>query len=173
MLINNYTLILERNKEQYLLSQSNNTHLIMNNELIYMEDCVLDLINSTKFNKYLIAHNIHNNKILNVHLYFFQTSLRLFFLQLAINKQLFKSNKNHMLFYDKNKCKCNHLYNNRCICLINNHFYTDDEKELRSLLIVVLYYIFESWKNNKEVGFDIFEINYQPTLSILQCGYEI
>ena len=59
------------------------------------------------------------------------------------------------------------------MCLKNNYSYSYDEKEVQSLFIVVLFYIINCWKNKEKVGIDIFEINYQPTLRILQCGYEI
>ena len=174
MLINQRIINLERNQEQYFLSQSNNSHLIMSDELMYMEDCVLDLVNSIKFNQFLTTCNIKHNKTYNIHLYFFQTSLRLFFLQLSFNRQLFKKKKKFTIFHDKkNNCKCNHLYNNQCMCLKNNYSYSYDEKEVQSLFIVVLFYIINCWKNKEKVGIDIFEINYQPTLRILQCGYEI
>ena len=41
MLINQRIINLERNQEQYFLSQSTNSHLMMSDELMYMEDCVL------------------------------------------------------------------------------------------------------------------------------------
>ena len=174
MLINQRTINFERNQEQHFLSQSNNAHLMMSDELIYMEDCVLDLVNSNKFNQFLTTNNIKHNKTFEIHLHFFQTILRLFFVQLAFNRQLFKKKKKIILFNTKqNNCKCNHLFNNQCICFKSNYFYSCDEKEVQSLLVVVLFYIFNCWKHKEKVGIDIFEINYQPTLRILQCGYEI
>jgi len=100
MLINQRILNLERNQEQYFLSQSNNPHLIMSDELMYMEDCVLDLVNSIKFNQFLTTNNIKHNKTLEIHLYFLQTSLRSFFIQLAFNRQLFKKKKKFTIFHD-------------------------------------------------------------------------
>ena len=174
MLIDQRIINLERNQEQYFLSQSTNSHLMMSDELIYMEDCVLNLVNSMKFNQFLTTNNIKHNKTFEVHLYFFQTNLRLFFVQLAYNRQLFKKKKKTTLFHTKqNNCNCKHLYNNQCICLKSNYFHNYDEKEVQSLLVVLLFYIIHCWKNKEKVGIDIFEINYQPTLRILQCGYEI
>lgn len=174
MLINQRLINLERNQEQYFLSQSSNSHLMMSEELIYMEDCVLDLINSSKFIQFLTTRNMRHNKTFEIHLYFFQTSLRLFFIQLAFNRQLFKKKKKITVFHAKeNNCNCKYLYNNQCICFKSNYFYSYDEKEVQSLLIIVLFYIFNCWKSKEKVGIEIFEINYQPTLRILQCGYEI
>ena len=91
---------------------------MMSDELMYMEDCVLDLVNSMKFNQFLTTNNIKHNKTLEIHLYFLQTSLRSFFIQLAFNRQLFKKKKKTIIFHTKqNNCNCKHLYNNQCICL--------------------------------------------------------
>lgn len=174
MFINQRLINLERNHEQYLLSQSPNSNIIMSDELIYMEDCVLHLINSIYFNNFLSKYRIVQKKMYDVHLYFFQTSLRQFFIQLAHNRKLFKNKQKCEIYHDKqNLCKCNQFFNNQCICLKCSFYFNDNEKHVLSLLVLALYYIINCWKNKKYVGIDIFELNYQPTLKIQQCGYEI
>ena len=175
MLINQRIINLERNQEQYFLSQSNNSHLIMSDELIYMEDCVLDLINSSKFNEFLNTTKKQYDKTFEIHLHYFQTCLRIFFEKLAFNRQLFKKKKKFTIFNNKIKtCNCNFLLNHKvCICLNYDHYYDNDEIEIQSILVSALIYIFKCWHNKKKIGIDIFEFDYQPTLRILQCGYEI